>query len=250
MTSSSSSEFTKISGISFFCPAYHDEGNIERVITKAVDLFDRIAQDYEIVIVEDGSPDRTGEVADALSARYPKVRAIHHKVNRGYGEALRTGFAEAQKFEWVCFTDGDDQYDVRDLQKMIPFLATHDAVIAYREENANSWIRIVISVVYNIIVRTLFGVSFKDISCSLKIFRRSQIDRVRITSVSPFIDAEIVLKLHRLGCRIAEVGIQSHPRLYGKSTALHPLSFAKTIRDMLALFCRVRLTRRSQWEVT
>jgi glycosyltransferase involved in cell wall biosynthesis len=235
-------------GISFFCPAYYDEKNIPRVVEKAIELFERIADDYEIFIIEDGSPDRTGEVADELAAKYEKVQAVHHEVNRGYGAALQTGFQRATKFEWVCFTDGDDQYDIRDLEKMLPYLDECDAVISYRQHNANNRIRIFISIAYNIFVRVLFGVPYKDISCSLKIFRRKQLDRVRITSVSPFIDAEIILKMHRLGCRIREVGIRSYPRLYGKSTALRLKSFTKTILDMLALFARVRFTRRSQWE--
>jgi glycosyltransferase involved in cell wall biosynthesis len=187
-------------------------------------------------------------VADELAAKYEKVRAIHHEQNQGYGGALQTGFNAATKFEWVCFTDGDDQYDIRDLEKMLPYLYDYDAVIAFRERNANNALRIFISVAYNIIVRLLYAVPYRDVSCSLKIIKRKQLDRIRITSVSPFIDAEIILKLHRLGCRITEVGIQSHPRLYGKSTALHFRSFSKTIIDMLALFGRVRLTRRSKWE--
>ncbi len=138
----------KIKGISFFCPAYYDGKNIIHVVNKAVDVFSELCEDYEIIVVNDGSPDNTGKVLDRLALIHKKVRVVHHPRNLGYAEALKTGLKNANRFEFVLFTDGDNQYDVGDFKKMVRHMNGYDAVISYRNKNANNFIRRVISWVF------------------------------------------------------------------------------------------------------
>ncbi|MBU0951909.1 MAG: glycosyltransferase family 2 protein [Elusimicrobia bacterium] len=225
---------------SFFCPAYYDEKNITLVIEKAVNLLNEIAQDYEIFIINDGSPDNTGKVADELAVKYPKVHVIHHPKNLGYGAALQDGFKYANKFEYVLFTDGDNQYDVYDFKKSLQLLDQYDMVIGYREFNANSNLRKLVSICYNFFIRTLFGVNFKDLGTALRVVKRDAVNKIHITCTGPFAPAEIVLKLAKLGFNIGMVPIRSYPRLHGKSTSLIPKNAFETIKDILRIWWLIR----------
>lgn len=222
--------------VSFFCPAYYDQDNIAGVVERAVDIFERIAGAYEIVIVNDGSPDNTYEVAERLVSRFPEVRAVHHPRNLGYGRALMTGFEEANGYPYVCFTDGDGQFDIGEVEGMLQLMNEYDVVIGFRLNQVNHPIRVIISRFYNIVVRTLFRVKFRDISCSLKVFKRGVIGTIDMSSRSPFIDAEIVLKAARRGFKVGEVGIRTYPRLHGRSSSLRPGNFLGTIIDMMRLW--------------
>ncbi|OGS20849.1 MAG: hypothetical protein A3J83_06480 [Elusimicrobia bacterium RIFOXYA2_FULL_40_6] len=217
---------------SFFCPAYYDEKNITLVVEKAVNLLNEIAEDYEIFVINDGSPDDTGKVADGLAVKYPKVHVVHHPKNLGYGAALQDGFKYADKFEYVLFTDGDNQYDVYDFKKYLPLLDQYDMLLGYREFNANSNLRKFISLCYNFAIRVLFGVSFKDMGTALRLVRRDAINKIHITCMGPFAPAEIVLKLSKLGYRIGMIPMRSYPRLHGRSTSLLPKNTIKTIKEM------------------
>jgi glycosyltransferase involved in cell wall biosynthesis len=228
---------------SFFCPAYYDEKNIKTVVEKAVNLFSEIAEDYEIYIINDGSPDDTGKVCDELSKKYEKVKVIHHKKNLGYGVALKEGFLNANKFEYVCFTDGDNQYDVNDFRKMIPLLPGYDMVMGWREYNANSNLRKMISLCYNFSIRLLFGTNFRDLGAALRIVKRSAINNVNILCNGSFAPAEIIIRLHKMGYKIGVVPISSYPRLHGKSTSLSPGNFLKTIQEMLKVTINIKLKR-------
>jgi glycosyltransferase involved in cell wall biosynthesis len=225
---------------SFFCPAYYDEKNVTLVVDKAIKLFSEIAEDYEIFLIDDGSPDDTGKVCEALSNKYEKVKVIHHKTNLGYGVALKNGFLNANKFEYVCFTDGDNQYDVYDFKKMIPLLPEYDMVIGLREHNANSDLRKFISGCYNFSIRLLFGIHFRDMSAALRIVKRSAINNISIICEGSFAPAEIIIKLDKLGYKIGTVPISSYPRIHGKSTSLSPGNFTKTIVEMIKLFINIK----------
>jgi len=238
-----SNNIVKKNKYSFFCPAYYDEKNIATVVEKAVNLFSEIAQDYEICIINDGSPDDTGKVCEELSKKYEKVKVIHHKTNLGYGVSLKDGFSNADKFEYVCFTDGDNQYDVYDFKKMMPMLNEYDMIIGSREQNANSNIRKVISFCYNFSVRLLFGTKFKDMGAALRIVKRSAINDIGILCEGSFAPAEIIIKLHQRGYKIGAVPISSYPRIHGKSTSLSPKNFVKTILEMLKILINVKLKR-------
>ncbi len=237
--------------ISFFCPAYLDEGNLPDLVLKAVCVLSKCAEEFEIVIVEDGSPDGTGEAADRLAAEQPGVRVVHHGENRGYGAALRTGFAEAGSYPLVFYTDGDGQYDPGDLVKMLSLLEGSessdegadggcDMVIGYRVNWANSPARRLISTAYNGLLRRGAGVPYRDMSCSIRLARREVIEALDLRSKSGFAAAELILEAHRLGFRVAETGVVTYPRLHGRSSTLRPGNVARVFGDMGRYALKVR----------
>jgi len=161
----------------------------------------------------------------------------------GYGAALQDGFKHANRFEYVLFTDGDNQYDVYDFKKYLPLLSQYDMVIGYREYNANSSLRKFISLCYNLFIRILFGVNFRDMGTALRVVRRDAVDKIHITCNGPFAPAEIILKLAKLGCKIGMVPMKSYPRLHGRSTSLLPKNCLKTIKEMLKVWYLIKTKR-------
>jgi len=218
--------------ISLFFPVYRDEATVERVTRKAVAILDELASEYEVIIVDDGSPDRAGEVADELARTIPRVQVVHHARNMGYGEALRSGF-KAAHYEWICFTDGDDEYDVSDLRRLIRLRDYYDLIITFRYAKRYSGIRIFISYVYNKVLRLLFQTRYRDISCGLRMIRKAVADELDLQSTSPFIGAEIAIKTTVKGFRVGEVGVQTFPREFGKGSSTTLPNILATIKDML-----------------
>lgn len=228
--------------ISFFCPAYNDEKNLPILIPKAVKIFKSISSKFEIVIVEDGSPDKTAQIADSLAKKFkPLIHVVHHKRNKGYGAALKKGFLTASKFEYVCYTDGDAQFDVKDYAKLVPHLSAYDAVIGYRKKRSLSKQRLLQTIVYNKMVKLLFRTSAKDINCSMKIVKRSIMDEINLTSKSPFLDAELLINLQRKRVKIKEVAVGHYPRLYGEASGGKPSVVISTFSDMIRFWIRRKI---------
>jgi glycosyltransferase involved in cell wall biosynthesis len=221
--------------VSLFFPVYRDELTVRTVTEKALSVLREVANRYEVVIVDDGSPDRAGAIADELAEAHPEVRVIHHPKNLGYGAAVRTGLA-ACKYEWICFTDGDDEYDVRDLKKLIVLRDFYDLIITFRYVKIYAGDRQFISWVYNKTLRTLFRTHYRDISTGLRLIRKSLFEQLSCQSNSPFIGAEITIKSMLKGYRVGEVGIQTFPRAFGKGASTTPKNIAATIVDMLRVY--------------
>ena len=221
--------------VSLFFPVYRDEATVERVTKKALALLEELAAEYEVIIVDDGSPDRAGELADAIAAADPRVRVIHHAKNLGYGEALRSGF-RAARFEWIGFTDGDDEYEVADLAKLLRLQDHYDLIITFRyAKRYGSW-RIFVSFVYNHVLRYLFQTRYRDVSCGLRLIRKAVVDDLDLTSTSPFIGAEIAIKTMLKGYRVGEVGIQTFPRDFGRGSSTSVPNILATIGDMRRVY--------------
>ncbi len=221
--------------ISLFFPVYNDEQTVATVTQKALKVLAEVAEEYEVVIVDDGSPGRSGEIADELAAEHERVRVVHHERNLGYGEAIKSGFA-ACKYEWICFTDGDDEYDVNDLHKLIRLKDFYDLIITFRYVKLYSGMRVFMSAVYNLIVRALFRTPYRDISTGLRLIRKSLVEGLSLTSSSPFIGAELTIKTMLRGYRIGEVGIQTFPRKFGRGASTTPANIRATMRDMLGTY--------------
>lgn len=217
--------------LTIFFPVYHDEGTVQTVTEKALAFLAANAARGEVLIIDDGSPDRSGEIADELAASHPEVRVIHHQENRGYGEALKTGFREA-RYDWIGFTDGDDEYDVFDLARLLRHREYYDLIITFRYAKMYSTTRIFVSWVYNRAVRHFFKVPYRDVSTGLRAIRRSLVHELSLVSSSPFIGAEIAIKTMLLGYRVGEVGIQTFPRQFGRGATVTPRNIAATIVDM------------------
>ncbi|HEX7879938.1 MAG TPA: glycosyltransferase family 2 protein [Candidatus Eisenbacteria bacterium] len=222
----------KTFSLSVFFPAYYDEKNIGKVTEGVLKAVREMGiETYEITIVEDGSPDRTGEVADELAAKHPNVRVIHHPKNLGYGAALKTGFTSA-RHEWVFYTDGDNQFDLSELKKFVALTPYTDIVAGFRINKQYSAWRKFTSFIYNLVLRVLFDIRDRDVDCAFKIYRRDLFDKIVIESNDAFIDAEIAIKARLLNYSSTEVGVTHLPRVDGVSTGARPSVILRTIREI------------------
>jgi len=225
-------------GLSILFPVYNDEATVRHVAQKALRVSEALTDSYEVIIVDDGSPDRSGEFADELAQGCELVRVVHHDRNRGYGAAVRTGLA-ACRYEWICFTDGDDEYDLYDLQKLWRLRYFYDLIITFRYVRRYSGFRIMISQIYNRLLRRLFYLRFRDVSTGLRLVRKDVIDELELYSNSPFIGAEIAIKTMLKGYRVGEMGIQTFPREFGSGNSTSPQNIYRTIVDMMRCYRRV-----------
>ena len=224
--------------VTVFFPVYNDEKTVARVIEKSLAVLAEVADRYEVIVIDDGSPDRSGKIADEIAHGNTHVRVVHHGTNRGYGEAVKTGLAHA-RYEWICFTDGDDEYDVFDLKNLMALREFYDLIVTFRYVRLYSGFRIMISKVYNIVVRWLFRTRYRDISTGLRLVRKPVIDLVELESTSPFIGAEITIKIMLMGYRVGEVGIQTFPRKFGRGASVTPKNILATIRDLIRIHRRI-----------
>jgi len=218
--------------VSFFCPAYHDEKNLPVLIPRVHQFLSEVADTFEVIIVHDGSPDKTGEVADRLAVQFPHVRVLHHPKNMGYGATLRDGFMAA-RYDYVMYTDGDNQYDVREFSPYLHLLRTADVLSGYVTQKAVSPRRKVQSLVYNGLIAALFFVRCRDIDCAMKIYSRKAIASMSLKSTSCFIDAEMIIKSTRAGLKVAQFPVTHFPRMEGLASGSKPAVIAATVRDML-----------------
>lgn len=205
--------------VSFFFPAYCDEGTVVPLARLADEVLGDLVEEHEIIIVDDGSPDRSGELADGLAAQNPRVRVVHHRQNRGYGQALWSGFCHS-RYEWVAFTDGDMQYDVRELKSFVARARDGaDAVVGYKTHRAEGWRREVASLVYNRVVRTLFGLPLRDVDCAFKLLRRELLEGYRLSTyyTEAFLMVEVLYRAHIRGARIDQLPVSHRPRPSGES---------------------------------
>jgi glycosyltransferase involved in cell wall biosynthesis len=221
--------------ITLFFPVYRDENTVRRVTEKSLTVLAEVANRYEVIIVDDGSPDRAGAIADELAAQHPEVKVVHHPKNLGYGAAIKTGLANSN-YEWICFTDGDDEYDVFDLRKLIVLKDFYDLIITFRYSKVYSGQRQMISWVYNSVLRVMFRSPYRDISTGLRLMRKSLADQLTLQADSPFIGAEITIKSMLKGYRVGEVGIQTFPREFGQGASVSRRNIAATIRDMIDVY--------------
>jgi len=224
--------------VSLFFPVYKDEKTVPRVAQKSLAVLSELTAEYEVIIIDDGSPDRAGDIAEEIARREPAVRVIHHSRNLGYGEALRTGL-RAARFEWICFTDGDDEYEVDDLRKLLRLREHYDLIITFRYAKRYGGWRIFVSYVYNKLLRWLFQTRYRDVSCGLKPIRRDLVSDLELISTSPFIGAEIAIRTMLKGFRVGEVGIQTFPRAFGKGSSTSFRNIMATIRDMRRVYANV-----------
>lgn len=230
----------RVERLSYFFPAHNEEANLAGLVEEALAVLPTLADTFEIIAVNDGSRDRTREIADELTARHPGVvRAVHHPTNLGYGAALRSGF-RAARYELVAFTDGDRQFRVEDLGRLTSRLAAPDlpdVVAGSRIKRADPLIRTLYARVYRLANRTLFRLRVTDVDCACKLFRREVLQDVRVESSGAFFSAELLIKLRAAGATVVEVGVPHYPRTAGSPTGARPQVILRAVRD----FWRLRL---------
>ncbi|MGH2451822.1 MAG: glycosyltransferase family 2 protein [Candidatus Limnocylindria bacterium] len=231
----------RLPGLTFFFPAYNEEEHVEAVVESALEVLPRFADPFDVVVVDDGSRDRTGEIADSLAAKHPEVRVIHHLKNRGYGGAVRSGLAAARR-PFVFYTDGDRQFDLNDLGRLVAALEGADAVVGYRLKRRDPFRRLVIAWVYNGLIRMLFGGGWRDVDCAFKLFRTEVFSRVPLELVrsnGAFFSPELLIVLRAHGARVRQVGVPHYPRTLGMEKGAPPRVILRAIRDLILLRWRL-----------
>ena len=233
----------RITGLSVFFPAYNDAGTIASVVIRAVQVASRLTPDFEIIIVDDGSKDASGAIAEELARTYPQVRVIHHGRNRGYGGALRTGFAAATK-ELIAYTDGDAQYDPAEIEVLWNRLTDDaDLVNGYKISRSDPLHRIIIGRVYHHVVKFLFRLRVRDVDCDFRLMRREIFDRVKLERDTGVICLEMMRKIQDAGFRIVEVPVHHYHRAFGTSQFFNFRRLFRTGRDLLALWYALVIRR-------
>jgi glycosyltransferase involved in cell wall biosynthesis len=220
--------------LSIFFPAYNEEGIIEQTVRDAVAAARGVARDFEVIVVDDGSADATARIVEGMAKEEPSVRLVRHGVNRGYGAALRTGFASATK-DLVFFSDADGQFHLDELPATLAQARSAPVVAGYRIRRSDPWHRLFIARTYRLIVFIVFGLRVHDIDCAWKLFRREALEGLVLESNGAFISSELLIKLRRRGVPIREVGVHHYPRTTGVSKGATPKVILKTIRDIVRL---------------
>jgi glycosyltransferase involved in cell wall biosynthesis len=233
----------RLDGLSFFFPALNEEDNVTPIVEEALAVLPRFADDLEITVVDDGSSDRTGAIADELARSDSRVRVIHHGTRRGYGGAVRSGLVAATK-PWIFFTDGDRQFALEDLALLVAATDGADAVVGFRKKRADPARRLFVAWVYNRLIRLLFGGDWRDVDCAFKLFRREVFVRVpleRVRSNGAFFSPELLITLRREGVRVRQVGVRHFPRTAHEPKGASPRVIFRAIRDLLRLRARLWL---------
>ena len=230
-------------GVSVFFPAYNDSGTIASLVITALQTARRLTPDFEVIIVNDGSADATGRIADELARTYPQVRVVHHDRNRGYGGALRSGFAAAAH-ELIFYTDGDAQYDPTELEVLWPALGEDvDLVNGYKISRSDPLHRIAIGRIYHHTVKLLFGLKVRDVDCDFRLLRAEIFDRVALEKSSGVICLEMMKKIQDAGFRIAEVPVHHYHRAFGRSQFFNFQRLFRTALDVAKLWVALVVRR-------
>lgn len=226
-------------GLSIFFPAYNDSGTIASLVITARNSAQKLTNDFEIIVVNDGSRDHTLKIANELALTYPEVRVIDHGVNRGYGGALRSGFSGAKK-EFIFYTDGDAQYDPSEMELLWPRMGPGvDVVNGYKISRSDPFHRIIIGRIYHHTVKILFGLKVRDVDCDFRLIRRSVFDKFTLEHNSGVICLELMKKLTDAGARIEEVPVHHYHRTFGKSQFFNFPRLWHTARDVFKLWVKL-----------
>ncbi|MCA9256796.1 MAG: glycosyltransferase family 2 protein [Phycisphaerales bacterium] len=234
----------KLPSLTIFFPFYNEEDNIERVARLALETAPKFADDFEIILVNDGSLDRTEAIADRLAEESPHIRAVHNRPNVGYGGAVRRGFDEATK-DYIFFTDGDGQFDLNEIDRLIALLDECDIAVGYRANRADPFMRKVNAWGWRRVIRMFFGVKVRDIDCAFKLMRRTVVEQLQgeITSGGATFSAEFLVRAKQAGFKIAEVPIVGHrPRVAGNPTGAKLSVILRAFRELV----QVRLALRRE----
>ena len=228
----------KIKSISLMFPLYKDKSTVEFMIRKSSSVLKKLKRKYEIVIVDDGCPENSGKLALKIAKKFHNVKVFFHKKNLGYGAALKTGLKKC-KNDWIFMIDGDAEYDVNDLPRLFKASQNYDLVITYRYKKKYNTYRIIISWVYNAILRLVFNIKFRDISTGSRLVNRKLIRRIKLKSNSPFVGAELAIKAGLADYKVGEIGIHTYPRTFGSGSSVGLKNILLTLKDMFLLFFRI-----------
>ncbi|MDD3679545.1 MAG: glycosyltransferase family 2 protein [Candidatus Shapirobacteria bacterium] len=225
----------KLDQLSVFFPFYNEEANIKAQTEDALEVVPRFARKFEIILVNDGSSDQTGPIAKKLAGSNSKIKLVNHKKNRGYGGAIKSGF-RAARYNWVFFADGDRQFDLKEINKLLSHTDKADLIIGYRKRRADTPIRLLNAKLFNFLIRVLFGLRVADIDCAFKLINKEVIDKLVLKSNGALISSELLIKAQKAGFKIHQVPVSHYPREGGSPTGANPRVIFKAFYDIFTLW--------------
>jgi glycosyltransferase involved in cell wall biosynthesis len=223
-----------LASLSIVLPCYDEAPNVARAVAEARAAAERFATRHEIIVVDDGSNDGTRGLAELIAATDPCVRVVVHDVNRGYGAAVRGGI-RASRSDWILLTDGDLQFDLTELEALLPLTAEHDMVCGYRIDRADNAVRRAAARAWNALVRRSFGIGVRDVDCAFKLIRGRAVRALRLESDGAMISTELLVRARAAGWRITEAGVHHRPRVAGEATGGDPRVVLRAFRERRAL---------------
>lgn len=228
-----------LAAVSVVIPVHDEDGAVAEVVEAVRSTMPRVADAWEIVVVDDGSTDGTPALLRALAAADRRIRVVRHATNRGYGAALRSGFAAA-RFEWIFLTDGDGQLDPTQLPDAVAALGDADGVVGYRQRRSDSLLRRLNTTVWNGVVRSILGVPARDLNCAFKLLPRTVLAPEGLRANGAVISAEILARAAQAGFRLAEVPVSHRPRRRGRSSGGRPAVVFRAALELPGLCWRLR----------
>jgi len=223
-----------VKSLSVFFPCYNEQENVTRTVEQALDVLKELGIDFEIIIVNDGSADNTGQIADELTHRDDRIKVVHHPRNLGYGSALQSGFKAASK-EYVFYTDGDGQFDIKELPGILPLIENCDIVSCYRINRQDNIIRKINAKCWTTLVCFLFKMKIRDIDCAFKLYKREIFDNIKLTSTGALIDTEVLARATRKGYKIIQKGVHHLPRVAGAQTGANIKVILRAFKELFKL---------------
>ncbi len=225
--------------ISVFFPCYNEQGNVTGMVEQTLAVLEKLNADFEVIIVDDGSSDDTGKIADELAGGNDRVKVVHHRTNLGYGAALQSGFKAATK-ELVFYTDGDGQFDIKEMPGLLGLMEQCDIVSCYRLNRQDNLVRRINAWCWTKLVCLLFGMKIRDIDCAFKLYKREIFDNIKLVSTGALIDAEILARAIRKGYRVVQQGVHHYPRTAGAQTGANLRVILRAFKELFRLWKQIR----------
>jgi len=224
--------------ISVFFPCYNEQDNVANTVNKALPVLDKLGCDYEVIIVNDGSADQTGRIADELAAANPRIKAVHHSKNRGSGAAVQSGIRASTK-KFIFYTDGDGQFDLSEMPQLLPLMERCDIVSCYRINRQDSWVRKFNGWCWTTLVNFVFHMRIRDVDCAFKLYKREIFDNIQMHSTGALISTEILTRAMRKGYKIVQKGVHHYPRKAGIPTGAKLSVIIHAFRELFKLRKRI-----------
>lgn len=231
----------KLKSLSVFFPIFNEESNLDILLKEALRIVPKLSKKYELLVVDDGSTDKSTSIVKRLQKKYPCIKLVSHPKNLGYGEVLKTGIKNSQ-YEWIFWTDGDLQFDLSELAKLVEETDKYTAVLGYRLKRAEGFGRYINANLFKLYIDLLFRLHVKDIDCAFKLIRADKLKNLKLISGSAFTSAEILYRLKKKRVKFKEVPVKHYPRLYGKATGAKLNVIIKACYEALITYLNIKLS--------
>ncbi len=227
---------TKLSSLSIFMPAYNEEKNIQQTVEEAIQVAQKLAKQYEVIVIDDGSQDRTAQKVKSLQTKYPQLRLVRHRSNKGYGAAVKSGL-RAAKMDWIFFTDSDGQFKFDELSGFVAAKDKADLIIGYRRKRMDPFHRVFIAqVLLKLWNRVLFGLKVKDVDCAYKLFPKKVVQSIKLETESAITVTEFLVRAQRRGYTFCQLPVTHYPRRHGTQTGGNLKVILRALKESFVLF--------------